>query len=133
MFKAPSVLSNIQCLAHFPLQNSILNSPLTTISCKSFFLETLRKPRSKRNDYRTKVARLTSNIESLTHREVSGSKPRETETERDRPARSLDDDPECSPNVPSTMIRSPRMIDLDRIGDLENRIEVIRATVSREP
>lgn len=25
------------------------------------------------------------------------------------------------------------MIDLDRIGDLENRIEVIRATVSREP
>lgn len=130
MFKSPSVLSNIQCLAHFPLQNSILNSPLTTISCKSFFLETLRKPRSKRNDYRTKVACLTSNIESLTHREVSGSKPRETETDLlVRWTMTLN----VHVNVPSTMIRSPRMIDLDRIGDLENRIEVIRATVSREP
>lgn len=77
------------------------------------------------------MVRLTSNIESLTHREVSGSKPRERE--RERPPRSLDDDPECSPNVPSTMIRSPRDRSRSRIADLENRIEVIRATVSREP
>ena len=83
------------------------------------------------------MARLTSNIESLTHREVSGSKPRETERERDRdrPPRSLDDDSERSPNVPSTIIRSPRSRSNRGSGksDRSNPCHGVAWTVTRFP